>query len=241
MPAQQPPPGSLGYPTIKATGRVVSVESCFDALGCAGVADLTVSMLDREDVQSNVTNTSGGYELSGVPASVWIDLVAAQGGAARDFVPTLNARAVPPREEDVHEIDLYVLPRDVDSVLAAWTVETRADLARAGGLVVLVVGPDPDNPALQTALDGVRVVVYPAPSSGRYVNVVPRYRGSTGEEMAFLAADADATGPFGLYVAAFDAPHVQVGVTATAAHFSFPLATTEIRPGLVSFVLLRGQ
>ena len=166
--------------------------------------------------------------------------MASQGGAALDWVATINARVVPPATEDVFDVDVYAVPRDAESMFVAWRDTVGTSLDATGGVIVLVVAPDPENPQLEKAIAGAHVELHPPPSAQRYVNVLPRFVGSTGAEDPFLEEDAESTGPFGIAVATWTTPPDTVAAVVTSPEHRFSVALTEVRAGRVSFFVARG-
>lgn len=226
--------GDGGRGEVAIRGRVVDAETCASTVGCQGVEGVVVALLsDPTGVRSAPTTAEGAFGIDGVPAGESVDLIAIpQATSAVRYVDTINPAAAD-TAEDVYNLDVYAMPRDPDSLLAALDAE-GIDLLAMGGYVGQAVAFDGDS---WTAADGVAVEVSPPQDTVRYVHVLPRY---VDGEPALEPAGATATGPFGLFVV----PGIgatAVRLTLSSADHVFDPQITPLRARAVTFALHRAR
>lgn len=222
--------GTTRLPAIEIAGRVVDAETCASVAGCQGVAGVVVAWAGAVDrVRSAPSALDGSFTLDGLPAGVRADLLATPPGG---YAPTLNPAAVGLGDDDVDDLELFVLPLDEPSLLSAFRRETGSDLVQAGGYVGQALTAGEGGMA---ALAGAAVVTTPSQGAVRYVNVLPRY---VEGEPALRPLDAGSTGPFGLFVVPARAGAVDAVLFApTMAEREIGFVVSPLSPGIVAFGL----
>jgi hypothetical protein len=224
-----------GGETIAVRGRVVDAESCASSAGCTGMAGMVVSLFaDPERVRSQPTALDGTFELRSVPVGYPHDLiVTADATAAEPVAPTINPLAIArDQEEDVFGLELYVLRRDAQSMIASMRAE-GVDLVLGGGYFGQVVQVDG---GVVTAASGARAIVAPAPRSVRYVNSFPRFV----EGAALQSEGATATNNFGAFVAEADGETDPAAFLPVQDGWEYDLIVGPLVPGFVTYGLHRG-
>ncbi len=215
-------------PTITVSGRVVDYESCFE--GCVGVAGVVVAWGGAPMVlRSEPSGEDGSFTLAGVPSGIRSDLLAIpEGPASSSFASTLNAMLVT-RDQitDVYALQVTILPRDSESIIAAFEAETGIRLDRDGGYLGQVVNADND------AVAGVDVALAPSVGTLRYVDAVPRYAPT---EAPFKPVDAPGTSIFGVFVLGGTGALIDpVTFAPGSPPMGYETIVTPLIPGVVSF------
>jgi hypothetical protein len=215
-------------PTITVSGRVVDYESCFE--GCVGVENVAVAWGGAPMVlRSEPSGADGSFTLAGVPSGIRSDLIAIpEGPSGSSFATTLNAMLVRrDQTSDVFALQVAVLPRDAQSIIAAFEAETGIRLDRDGGYIGQVVNADND------AVAGVDVAYAPAQGTIRYVDAVPRYAPT---EPAFQPPEATSTSIFGVFVLGGSGSLVDpVTFAPGTPPMAYQTIVTPLIPGVVSF------
>lgn len=227
-----------GGETISVRGRVVDAESCASAAGCTGVEGMIVSLYaDPDRVRSRPTGADGTFELHGVPIGYHHDLIVTPDDSSTALVaPTLNPMVVHRDDaDDLFGVELYVLPRDPQSLLEGIRAE-GIDLLRGGGYVGQVVRVEG---LMVTAADGVGAAVAPAPLSVRFVRRFPRF--VTEATTVLLEPGTTATGAFGTYVVEPDGPTDPSAFLPVQAGWEYELVVAPMEPGFVTYAVHRGM
>jgi hypothetical protein len=220
--------GGGSVPTITITGRVVDYETCFE--GCVGVADIVVAWGGApEVVRSSPTGADGAFVLAGVPSGIRSDLLAIPGASvADDYASTLNAMVIS-RDQvtDVFALQVTILARDPQSIVAAFQAETGISLDEMGGYIGQVVNASSD------AVAGADVAHAPNQGPIRFVDAVPKLAPT---EPAFQPPEATTTSIFGIFVLGGSGRLVDpVTFAPGMPAMAYRTIVTPLIPGVVSF------
>lgn len=159
-----------------------------------GISDVVIAWGGAPDVvRSEPSGVDGAFTLSGIPSGIRSDLLAIpQGSAGSSFATTLNAMIISrDQSADVFAVQVVVMPRDGQSIIAAFEAETGTRLDRDGGYIGQVVN------AASDAVPGVDVAHAPSQGEIRFFDAVPRLAPT---EPAFQPAGATTTSIFGVFV-----------------------------------------
>jgi hypothetical protein len=137
-------------------------------------------------------------------------------------------------DEDLFAVELYVLPRDPDSLLEGIRAE-GLDLVRGGGYVGQIVRVEG---SIVTAAEGVSAAVAPSPRSVRYVRRFPRFVDEA--TTVLLEPELGATGPFGTFVVEPDGPTDPSAFLPLQEGWEFDLVVAPMLPGIVTYAVHRG-
>lgn len=221
---------NVGAPNglISVRGRVVDFERCASEAGCTPLEGMIVALAsDPERVVSAPTRLDGTYILSGVPAGYRHDLIVRPRSGA-SHAPTINPMAVQATAQgDQFNVELYAVPRDPASLLEGLKGE-GIDLVLGGGYLGQVVRT---NGSMVMAAADVQIVVSPPQQPLRFVSVLPRF---VPGEPILRPADADRTGPFGMFVVPARGPVDPFLVVPVDPAITYAPVAAPLAPGFVT-------
>lgn len=230
------PPRDGSAPVVQISGRVVDLETCVSEGGCAGVANLRVSLFYDATTVSDKTGPEGGFSLRGVPGNRNHYLLVSDALGTGVIVSCLQAEPVATASVDVFGVELYAVRRQ-GGLYAAIAQEAAVDLAThaiyVGQVFYLKGGTS------MTALADASAVTTPS-LPVRYVSCNPRFKDPVCPAALFDAKRAT-TGPLGEFVALGQGKLGDVKIAVTSPNHTFTQVSAPLGNGYLTVGTHQGK